>query len=76
MSLQFVEREELSPVTADGRLLPNNTMQTVKRRVLQQNWTDTYGHSEWRDVPLKGNNMETLAEALPKARNDAKAYKE
>ena len=52
MALRFVEREEESHLTADGRLLPHDVVRVIKRRVLQQYWTDTYGSGEWRDVPL------------------------
>lgn len=52
MALRFVEREEESNLTSDGQMLPPDVVRVIKRRVLQQHWTDTYGRGEWRDVPM------------------------
>jgi hypothetical protein len=52
MALRFVEREEESIFAESGPLLHPGIIRMIKRRVLQQFWTDTYGGGEWRDIPL------------------------
>ena len=38
---------------ADGQLLPEGFVRTVRRRILQQQWASlTSPESEWRDVPF------------------------
>ena len=53
MYLRFVEREHQETCAADGQLLPEGFVRTVRRRILQQQWVSlTSPESEWRDVPF------------------------